>query len=459
MGVEYLGLLISNISVYKSIDENYFLNMNSNGYHLLQSLSQQNYSNGSLKPQGRQFFVDLFNNFICINNHILNLDDIKRKIYILDNLELSVKNYFLSNSLGFTKEEIQDFYRHSYSLLINLKTLSQYIEYKEQSLNEYEFEHINTLQNNLRDYIVDFFFDKYFMYLSENKNLIVELQQIDQISRIIKPTTIRTISYNIPVKTDYICTYDKKKTKYFDYIDYSKSSQFFEKNHNDNQRMIHLYSFNGFDDLVQIKEPIYSHNMLAHEATENNTYAVNFDLKKYHIKYDSNGMREKDIYNIFIYGYQVTGANKKCLVGFSFFDNTHYENTYHTYISYFHDDIVTRDLFQDLEFEYNTSDLVDISTTSYQTVLFDFKNRTHDYDETRLLVDTDNSSYTFLVRSKFYQNKTLGTIQFDLSDLSAPVILETSGLFRNFVTTTAKTPTVTVLDKSDNTRQIFVSIL
>ena len=128
-------------------------------------------------------------------------------------------------------------------------------------------------------------------------------------------------------------------------------------------------------------------------------------------------------------------------------------------ISYFHDDIVTRDLFQDLEFEYNTSDLVDISTTSYQTVLFDFKNRTHDYDETRLLVDTDNSSYTFLVRSKFYQNKTLGTIQFDLSDLSAPVILETSGLFRNFVTTTAKTPTVTVLDKSDNTRQIFVSIL
>ena len=55
MGVEDLGLLITNISVYKSIDENYFLNSNSNGYQLLESISQQNYSNGSINTQGRQF--------------------------------------------------------------------------------------------------------------------------------------------------------------------------------------------------------------------------------------------------------------------------------------------------------------------------------------------------------------------------------------------------------------------
>ena len=73
MGVEDLGLLITNISVYKSIDENYFLNSNSNGYQLLESISQQNYSNGSINTQGRQFSYDLFDNFICTNNHILNL--------------------------------------------------------------------------------------------------------------------------------------------------------------------------------------------------------------------------------------------------------------------------------------------------------------------------------------------------------------------------------------------------
>ena len=38
MGVEDLGLLISNISVYKSIDEHYFINNNSNGFLLLESL-------------------------------------------------------------------------------------------------------------------------------------------------------------------------------------------------------------------------------------------------------------------------------------------------------------------------------------------------------------------------------------------------------------------------------------
>lgn len=463
MGVEDLGLLITNISVYKSIDENYFLNSTSNGYQLLESISQQNYSNGSINTQGRQFFYDLFDNFICTNNHILNLDDIKRKIYVLDHLDLSVKNYFLSNSLAFTKEEIQDFYRHAYSLIINLKTLSQYIEYKEESLNEYEFNHLNVLQNNLRNYIINFFWGRYFIYLSQNRNLVQELQQIDQISRIIKPTTIRTTAYNIPLKTDYISTYNKKKTKYFDYINYSKSSQFFEKNHNDNQKIVHLYSFNGFDDLVDIKVPIYSHNMLAHAATENNIYAMNFDFKKYHIKYDANGMREKDIYNIFIYGYQECNesASKVCLVGFAFFDNNHYENSYKKYISYFQDDIVTRDLFQDLEFEYNSNDVVAIQDTSYQTVFFNFKNRKHDYDETTLLIDTQTSSYLFLVRSKYYQNKTLGTIKLDLSDVNAPVILETSGLFRNFSDQT-QAATVSVLDRSDNnttTRQIFVSLL
>ena len=72
MGVEDLGLLITNVSVYKSIDENYFLNSTSNGYQLLESISQQNYSNGSITAQGRQFFYDLFDNFICTNNHILN---------------------------------------------------------------------------------------------------------------------------------------------------------------------------------------------------------------------------------------------------------------------------------------------------------------------------------------------------------------------------------------------------
>ena len=364
----------------------------------------------------------------------MNLDDIKRKIYVLDNFDLSVKNYFLSNSVAFTKEEIQDFYRHAYSLIINLKTLIDYIEYKEESLNTYEFDHIDSLQNNLRDYVLEFFWGKYFVYLSQNRNLIKELQQIDQISRIIKPTTIRTIAYNLPVKNDYISTYDKKKTPYFDYIDYNNNFDFFDKNHKNNDRMVHIYSFNGFDDLLQLKNPIYSHNMFAHLATENNSYVVNHNLKKYHIKYDNNTMREKDIFNIFIYGYYITPSNKKCLVGFSFFDNNHYENSYKKYIAYFKDDIVNRNYFTDLHFEYKKDDLIELQN-NFKTVLFDFKNRNHDYQETRLLIDTQNSSFTFLVLSKFYENKTVGAITLNLTNIDSPFVTETSGIFQNFIST------------------------
>ena len=118
---------------------------------------------------------------------------------------------FFQILLHLRKKKYKIFYRHAYSLIINLKTLTQYIEYKEESLNEYEFNHLNVLQNNLRNYIINFFWGRYFIYLSQNRNLVQELQQIDQISRIIKPTTIRTAAYNIPVKTDYIATYNKRK--------------------------------------------------------------------------------------------------------------------------------------------------------------------------------------------------------------------------------------------------------
>ena len=105
---------------------------------------------------------------------------------------------------------------------------------------------------------------------------------------------------------------------------------------------------------------------------------------------------------------------------------------------------MTRDLFQDLEFEYNSNNVVAIQDTSYQTVFFNFKNGKHDYDETTLLIDTQFLLFVSGTIEILSPIRLLGTIKIDLSDVNAPVILETSGLFRNFADQTQEA-TVSVL--------------
>ena len=156
MGKEDLGLLVTTISIYKTIDESYFIGDN-NGHLLLETLETSNYSNNNLNTRGKQFFEDIFNNFVCTENHILDLDMIRRKIYILKHISITIEQFFLKNTSLFTKEEIQDFYTKSYSCIINLEMLINYIEYKQESLNTYEFNKITDIQNDPRDYVLYLF--------------------------------------------------------------------------------------------------------------------------------------------------------------------------------------------------------------------------------------------------------------------------------------------------------------
>jgi hypothetical protein len=79
-----------------------------------------------------------------------------------------------------------------------------------------------------------------------------------------------------------------------------------------------------------------------------------------------------------------------------------------------------------------------IHSSSFKSVLFDFQNRFHDYEETRLLIDIENSSFTFLVLSKFYENKTVGIIKLNLTNIDYPLVTETSGIFQNFISANYK---------------------
>jgi hypothetical protein len=429
MGKEDLGLLVTTISIYKTIDESYFIGDN-NGHLLLETLETSNYSNNNLNTRGKQFFEDIFNNFVCTENHILDLDMIRRKIYILKHISITIEQFFLKNTSLFTKEEIQDFYTKSYSCIINLEMLINYIEYKQESLNTYEFNKITDIQNDLRDYVLYLFWDRYFTSLSSNTNLYEELNQINNISNIINPT-IRTVvehhTINDSIKLDMISIYNKKKTPYFDFINYN-SSILKHQGQLSAKKAIYLYSYCGIDKVLELKNPVHSHNLLCHALDNKNDFISNSQEEIYHVKYDDNGLREKDIHNIFIYGYSLN-QQKKILVGFAFYDNTHYNNSFNNYNGYIKNDNINNNLLSNLVFSFQPSTFISIDN-QYKDTTFDFENRELTYENTRLLIENDNI-YTFFVSNRY--NKTLGIIQYSTSDNQSILVSVANGIFKNFL--------------------------
>ena len=453
MGKEELGLLVTSISIYKTIDETYFSGTN-NGHLLLETLETENYSDNNLNTRGRLFFEDLFNNFVCTETHILDLDMIRRKVYVLKHISITVENFFLKNATLFTKEEIQEFYSRSYSLIINLELLINQIEYKQETLNTYEFNRITLLQDQLKNYILYIFWNRYYTSLSNNTNLYEELNQINNISNIINPT-IRTVvehqSVNESIKLDMVTIYSKKKTPYFDFVNYN-SAFLDHQGKLSPSKKIHLYSYCGIDKLLEVKNPVFSHNILCHPFDNKNDYITNGQNEIYHIKYDSNGLREKDIYNIFIYGFAYNQNKKKVLIGFAFFDNIHYRNTFNNYNSYFKNDNIQGNLLSNLEFSFDSSNFSTLDTNSqFKECLFEFVNKEHSYENTRLLVEND-TIFTFYVSDRY--NKTLGILQYNSQANDAepePIMVSiANGIFISFQNKSI------IIKENDDVTKIFI---
>lgn len=327
MAKEDIGFIISTISLFKTIDSNYFISP-SNGYTLQSLLSLEDYTDNGIYTSGKQFFQDIFDLFICTDNHILNLDMIRKKLYLMENLTSSINSIFTNNLRTdiFTVSDIQNFYTYSYSLIYNLKYLIQHIELKEETFNNNEFNQMNLVQNNFKSYILNTFWNKYFLSLSQN-SLYNELHTIEQIHQLITPkiTTVNTTNnsslerYLIQITV----LYDKKKTPFFDQINYD--SKFFDDLKNlQNPKQVYLYFFKDLHSLGQNYSPNYTHNLLGTDTSSTNLFFVNAKNQKFHVKYHLNGLKES--YNIFIHSFYYNN-NKKIFVGFAFKDLDHYKSS------------------------------------------------------------------------------------------------------------------------------------
>lgn len=332
MGKEDIGFIINAISIYKTIDSNYFVSP-SNGYTLESLIALQDYTDNGIYTSGRQFFVDIFDNFICTANNLLDLDTIRRKLYFMENLSFSVKATFINNLRSdiFTTENIKNFYYYSYALITNLRYLINHIELKEESFDANEFAQMDIVQNNFRSYMLTTFWAKFFLCLSTN-DLYEELHTIEQIHTLITPS-VKTVTTTNKSQLErfmiqVFTTYDKKKTIYFDQVDYN-SPFFKDLKTTMTPRKVFLYLYKDLDGLNEINSVNYTHNMLAYDATQNNNFYSNIQQKLYHVKYHNNGLKQAN--NIFIYGYYKNNQ-KNVLVGFAFSDQSHYQTSIKTFL-------------------------------------------------------------------------------------------------------------------------------
>jgi len=356
MGKEDIGLLINSMSIYRTIDNSYFLAGN-NGNILESLLELEDYNNSSLFTSGKQFFSDIFTNFICTANNVLDLDTLRRKLYFMENLIFSIKTILINNLRKdvFTVDNIRVFYTQSYSLTSNLKYLISHIELKESSFNNNEFAQLDVIQNNFKSYVLNTFWNKYFTCLAQN-DLYEELHTIEQIHTLITPTVQKVTTTNNSRLERYmiqiLVNYDKKKTTYFDQIDYN--SLFFDDlKTNQNEKKMYLYFYKDIYSLTEIYTPDYTHNLLGYEATNNNNFVVNSQNKKFHVKYHLNNL--KQAHNIYVYGFYRNNG-KKILVGFAFKDEEHYQTSWRKFL--YHTESPSLDLYGTFREGYTVTGMI-----------------------------------------------------------------------------------------------------
>jgi hypothetical protein len=331
MGLEDLSLLINVVTLYKTVDSTYFTNTSSNGNLLLQLIEQRDGTSSTFSSSVTTFFSDLFANFILTDTSMNSLDDMKLKLYLINNITMLIKTFFINNIYVFTEQEMQDFYSVSHSLLTNITYLTNAIELNNQDFTDNEYTSLNTLQTNLHDYIMNTFISKYISSLNVNDENIVEYIE-NKVTTITSHKIINEENLSKLNKKEFELYFHKKKSEFFDYVDYN--SLFFEYLQNEiPSKTIHLYFYKGIPFLRQIDSPLYSHNMLVREGSGIGKFITNQPEEIFHIKYNSNGLRMKDVHNIMIYAYSMNSNNsKRILVGFAFRDDCHYTKIYKDYI-------------------------------------------------------------------------------------------------------------------------------
>ena len=402
MGKEDIGLLINSMSIYRTIDPSYFL-AGQNGNVLESLLELEDYNNNSLYIAGQQFFQDIFTNFICTPNNLLDLDNIRRKLFFMENLIFSIKSILINNLRKdvFTTEDIRNFYTHSYTLTANLKYIISHMELKDESFNSNEFAQLDTIQNNFKSYVLSTFWNKYFTCLAQN-DLYEELHTIERIHTLITPTVEKVTTTNNSRLERYmiqiLVDYDKKKTTYFDQIDYN-SLYFDDLKTETVQKKIYLYFYKDIYSLREIHNtPDYTHNMLGYEATNNNNFLVNAPTKKYHIKYNLNDLKEA--YNLFIYGFYKNNS-KNILVGFAFKDEEHYEKSWRKFL--YPNESASLDLHGTFREGYNVTGSI-TNSSIFSSIIYQWEKSLSVTQKFESISEATTQSFTIPTDGN-YQNK------------------------------------------------------
>ena len=164
---------------------------------------------------------------------------------------------------------------------------------------------------------------RYFQFLGENTNIYEQLNAIDSLEHLIN-SRIDSLQ-----KKQYTSRYYKKKTEFFDFVDFR--SDFFNDSKQE-EKIFNCFSFLQFKDLTEIKEqPIYNYNIIGKIKDSDEGFILNKNPDKYLFKISSNGL--KTFNNFFVYGYVFLKNGGKALLGFAFKDEVHYQNTFRKYIN------------------------------------------------------------------------------------------------------------------------------
>jgi hypothetical protein len=269
--------------------------------------------------QGRDFLIRVLQN----NNFItLTVTEMKLELLKIQTINKSIHSFFYTKPKFFISQEVQIFYQISNDFESKLKSIIDNITINYIGISNIDNLNLQSFQRNYRSYILETFWLKYYENLKKEDSVRGSSGlSIEPVKREKYPI------WNIEI------LYNKPKVSHFDWM----SSQFklYSIKQKDYIRKGKLFFYGFPEQLRELKNPPYTHNMIVKEINPKLEFSINHKDNIFYIKYDINNMKdeENNVKRIFIYAYSFY-KSKKLLIGFAFRNNDDYQLSYKKYYNY-----------------------------------------------------------------------------------------------------------------------------
>lgn len=272
--------------------------------------------------QGRDFLTRVLEN----NNFItLTISEMKLELLKIQTINKSIHSFFYIKPQFFISQEIQTFYQISNDFEKKLESIINNITINYIGISRTDNLQLQSLQRNYRSYILETFWLKYYENLKKEDPTRSSggssLLSIEVAKREKYPI------WNIEI------LYNKQKINHFDWL--SSQFKFYSIKEKDNLKKGKLFFYGQPEELRELKDPPYTHNMIVKEINPKLEFSINHKDNVFYIKYDINNMKgeEHNVKRIFIYAYTYY-KTKKLLIGFAFRNNDDYQSSYKKYYNY-----------------------------------------------------------------------------------------------------------------------------